>query len=135
MAGNTPKQEKIVTIYRERKLSGITKNDDFFQYVDLAQKKYFGKDQRVLIDYVKNLDLSALQKDNLLRNILIVSVANEEGYLAVDWERFFKQNTRELVKTTKLTMDYIKELYPSIIEKWDNAVAKMERENSQSLNR
>lgn len=131
MADLKPKQDKIIIILQERKISGITKNDAFFQYIDLSQRKYFGKDQKILINTIKNLDLTPIQKDTLLRNILIISVTNENGYISVDWDRFFKQNTRNLVKTSEITIDYIKKHFPKIISEWDKTVAEVEREKSQ----
>lgn len=127
MAELKPKQDKIVMILKERKIVGVTKNDAFYQYIDLSQRKYFGKNYEILTKYIHDLDLTTLQKDTLLRNILIISVANEKGHISVDWDRFFKQNTRELVKISALTIDYIKKYFPDIITKWDNSLVESEK--------
>lgn len=133
MAENKTNNEKIVIVYKQRKIQSNFKNDEFFEYVNLSMKKHFGKNQEILIARIEEIkELSGVEKNELFRNTLIMSVANEGGYIGIDWEKYFGQKPKDMLKTSRAIVSHIKSHLPFIIEDWDKAVNKAQKEKESA---
>lgn len=113
-------KDKVVVFFpkKDRKIIGNSTDDEFFEYVDLAKIKYFTRDKvtqtikcHEIVDSIKHL--TKLQKKLVLRDIVLMGLANEMGYIGVDWDRFFAQPHKTLVALARTSYDLIKEHHPS----------------------
>src|SRR5690554_4896045 len=110
------KDKPVIVFLQERKLNGSTDDDDFFEYVELANLKHFsGGRSEALIRFANSLqDISNFERLRLIRDISLISYANENGFLWVDWDRFFALPKKTIIKTANQATKIIAERIPII---------------------
>lgn len=115
----------IVFFYKERKIQGLTTNDDFFQDIDEKQIKYMGfnnydKLHNFLINLVGDQDHDYFTKLWYATHKLIR--ANEMGYAYVNWDRYFNLSKKEYVDLTFKAEDIIDKRIPKIKEELERLI-------------
>lgn len=128
MAEFKPEHKPTVLIFLVRKMRNEF-NKEHFEYVEKSFKKYFGSGFSIAADFVKtNKKFSTIEKELLFRNLLIMSAANEYGFISVDWDRFFSLKESAMVKTADKTIRLLEEYHFSFIDEWNKAIIKAQKE-------
>lgn len=113
------KKDPIVMVLKEQRLLGVFKNDSHFKKVDYFHTKYFGDKFEVLSKYIHNVSLEWYETKMLHRNLYAMYEAELDGYIVVDWDRFFKRPEKDMLNISYKVIDYFNKNNPQFLKDSD----------------
>lgn len=115
--------EPIFVVFTQQKNRALTSDDDFFRKVEKDRKKYFDANLSYITNFLTSKGYSSDTKIDLLKYLSVLFLAQDLGYMDVNWERLFAirkpENFLEVVTTR---YDYVKRAFPVVTKTWDKAV-------------
>ena len=132
-------EKPIFLMCNEQKLRAFTTNDDFFKKVESDRETYF-KSLAVLRSHFQARQFNDAVKLDLVKFLTILFIAQEQGFMEVQWDRLFAiKKDESFLQLVTSRYDYIKETLPQIPAVWDKEVSeaskqkKTKKANKKSL--
>ena len=121
----------IFAFYNKQKKRGLTKDDDHFKKVDADKAAFFSKNNPFLENFLKSKNFEQSQIVEMLRDISILFVAQERGYLDADWNRMFNITKPDsFIKIIRGRYEELKKSHPEILEEWDKNMEELYKKQS-----
>lgn len=103
------------------------KDDDFFLKVKNDKEKYF-KNLKFVKDYLEGKKYDNATIANLIKYLSVIYVAQERGYLDVDWDRVFAIKRKDsFQQIVTLHYEQVEKEYPEISQEWEKKLKEHQK--------